>query len=367
MSILTPLHDLHIAQGGKLVDFHGWRLPIQFDGILNEHRHCRRDAVLFDTCHMGLLAFRGPEAGVGLGMLTTQNPLILKPGRCRYGFLLNAEGDVLDDTILMRLGEAEFLLVVNAGTQGDDFAWLDARLPPSVERTNLSAQGWGKVDLQGPASFDVLQPLVDVDLREQSYFSIFHARFQGQDCAISRTGYTGELGYEIMAPGETIAAIAEQLLDAPVVKPAGLGARDSLRLEMGYPLYGQDLDPFRTPVEAAMDRFLVLDHDFVGRRSIEARMRDGVAEQLVLMRCDSRRRPHNGDPILADGQPAGAITSGAFAPSLEVSIAMGYVATELARPGQALTIAVGTAQVGATVVEKPLYKQGTCAVKLKNG
>ncbi|MFW6132674.1 MAG: glycine cleavage system aminomethyltransferase GcvT [Planctomycetota bacterium] len=364
MAETTPLYDRHHARGARMVDFAGYALPVQFAGVLDEHRHCRTAAALFDTSHMGQLLIRGPDAGGELAKLFTQNAAELDVGRDRYGFLLNSDGGVIDDAILMRLGEQEFLLVVNAGTADDDRQWVQSHLGGAVEITDLRADGWGKIDLQGPSAADVLAPLAEFELPALQYFRCRRGRIYGAECIVSRTGYTGELGYEIMGPGDEVAALWDRLLDDERVAPAGLGARDSLRLEMCLPLYGNELSRRRTPLEADLMAF-VGDHGFIGAEALRIRARRGAGEKLVALRSDGRRRPRAGDVIRRGDRKVGTITSGAFSPMLEVSIAMGYVAPDAAEVGTELSVATRRAELGITVADKPLYKQGTARAKLE--
>ena len=338
-----------------MVDFHGWELPVQYEGILAEHKHCRQAAVLFDTSHMGQILIHAQPAE--LGRTTTQDASSLPVGRGRYGFLLNEAGGILDDTILMRLGEQEFLLVVNAGTLASDFEWVRARLPDRSQASNRSADGWSKLDLQGPASARVLAPLTDAPLASLGYFGVARAQVCGQACVLSRTGYTGELGYEIFAPAESIVAIFRGLLADPLVKPAGLGARDSLRLEMGYPLYGDDIDAETNPFEAGLGHFVCFDHDFVG----SAALRDVTGTRtLVAFVAASRQRAWRGNELCKDGRKLGVVTSAAFSPSLNVSIGMGYVPIELADVGTKLAVKTRRGELAVTIADKPLHRHGTC-------
>jgi aminomethyltransferase len=360
----TALHDLHVRLGGRIVDFSGWLLPVQFEGVLAEHRACRSAAVVFDTSHMGQFHLHGGGVVERLGAVCTQDPAALAVGRCRYGFLLNEDGGVLDDTVLMRLGEREFLLVVNAGPAAGDLAWLTGHLGGGVELIDRQAAGWGKVDVQGPASARVLRGLIEVDLAPLAFYGVAAGKCCGQPCVVSRTGYTGELGYEIMAAGEALVEITERLLATGAVKPAGLGARDSLRLEMGYPLYGHELTPQRTPIEAGLGGFARLDRQYIGAAALREHERRGSPpERLVAFRAASRRRTNNGDEIRRDGRAVGTVTSGAFAPSLDVSIGMGYVQAALAADGSELVVKTERAELPVTVCAKPLYDKATCRTK----
>lgn len=363
MSKETVLHDCHARLGGRIVDFHGWMLPVQYQGVLGEHRHCRTAAVVFDTSHMGQFLLTGPDAEGQIARIATQDAAAMGVGTCRYGFLLNESGGVLDDTILMRLGEGELLMVVNAGTAGGDLAWLGEHLAGEVSLSNLSDQGWGKVDLQGPAALDVLAPLCDAEVARLNYFTARRCRCCGRDCVIARTGYTGELGYEIMACGEDLVAIFERLAATPPVMPAGLGARDSLRMEMCYPLYGSELSEAVNPIDAGLGDFVDLSRQFIGVDALRSVARRGADRKLVALRAESRRRGSAGDRIVMDGRIVGQVTSGAFSPSLEVSIALGFVHSEAAKCGTELVIRTARAELPVTVREKPLYHKGTCRTK----
>ena len=363
MSSKTPLYDRHVSLGGRIVDFSGWLLPVQYESVLAEHRQCRSSAVVFDTSHMGQFLIRGPDAAAKLNRIGTQNARSMPRGACRYGFLLNEDGGVIDDTILMRLGIDEFLLVVNAGQSAGDFLWLGEHLSGAVELVDRSSDGWGKIDLQGPLSGRVLQPMVNIDLTDMGYYTVTRGECCGQMCIVSRTGYTGELGYEIMAPGADLQMIFNELLDRDEVKPAGLGARDSLRLEMGYPLYGHELSADHNPVEAGLAGFIESDRDFIGSMRIDTLREIPGLHKLVAFRAESRRRTNPGDDILWDGQLAGTVTSGAFSPSLEISIGMGYIKAPLAEPGRRLVVNTGRCELIVTTAKKPLYQDGTCRTR----
>ena len=345
-----------------MVDFHGWLLPVQYAGILTEHRHCRRSACLFDTSHMGQIIIRTSQPAL-IGQVTTQFPGALAVGQARYGFLLGENGGIMDDTILMRLAEDEFLLVVNASTAESDFQWVRRHLADSVELLNQSAEGWAKVDLQGPASAKVLSAFTETDLTQLGYFRVRRAKVCGFGCILSRTGYTGELGYEIYAPGEAIQDIFSTLIGDNRVEPAGLGARDSLRLEMCYPLHGQDIGPEVNPIEADLGFFLKSKHNYIGSSAIEELSEVGPSRKLVAFVTTTRRRCEHGNDILNEGEVVGQVTSGAFSPSLNTSIGMGFVPIGLAQNGQDIVIQTSRAELRATVTEKPLYKQATCRTK----
>ncbi len=359
----TSLHDLHESLGARLVDFHGWLLPVQYEGVLAEHRRCRSAAALFDTGHMGQLLFSGSEAAAALGRICTQDPASLKTGRSRYGFILNENAGIIDDTILMKTGDEEFLVVVNADTADGDRKWIASHLEGDVRMTDLSAEGWGKIDLQGPLSYDILAPLAGDEPAGVNYFGATRTTCCDRGCILGRTGYTGELGYEIMAPGEYLREIFTRLLEHDAVGPAGLGARDSLRLEMCYPLYGNELSTEHTPLEADLDIFLKGD-GYIGVAAVRKEQDTPPPLKLVAMKAETRRRAGEGDPILMEGREVGHVTSAAFSPSLEISIAMGYVQRASAVPGTDLVVAAGRGALPVRVCEKPLYDRGSCRTKL---
>ena len=345
-----------------MVDFHGWILPVQYEGILAEHRHCRTSVSLFDTSHMGQIAITVHEPKA-LNRVMTQDAASLGIGRGRYGFLLNPDGGIIDDTVLMRLEEKQFMLVVNAGTAESDLEWVSEHVTGTADVTNQSASGWGKIDLQGPDSGKVLAPHTETDLKGFGYFHVTRSEVCGGECILSRTGYTGELGYEIFAPNETICEIFPRLIADSRVRPAGLGARDSLRLEMCYPLHGQDIGPEVNPLEGDLGIFLKSDHDYIGAGAIRKLTGSGVARKLAAFVCETRRRTETGNEILCDGEVVGQVTSGAFSPSLKTSIGMGYVRTDLARIGREIIIRTTRGELQARIAQKPLYEHGTCRTK----
>ena len=264
----TPLTAWHEAHGAKMAPFAGWLMPIQYEGIIVEHQHTRQHAGLFDICHMGEFLIEGPGADEALSKAVSHNLQTLAPGKCRYGFLLNEKGGVLDDGIIYRFGPDSFMAVVNAACAANDFAVLRARLPQSVKMTDISAET-GKIDLQGPESLDVLEKLLGQNFHDLGYFGFRETTWQGTPLLVSRTGYTGELGYELYIESSVTEAFWSALLADERVKPIGLGARDTLRLEAGLPLYGHDLDENHSPAEAGMGRMMTSTADYVGREGAQ--------------------------------------------------------------------------------------------------
>ena len=357
----TPLFEQHVALGGRMVEFGGWEMPVQYPaGILAEHRQCREAVALFDTCHMGVFRVSGPAVGAALDHLLPRPVSGQAPGSCRYNFLVNEQGGVLDDLLTYRMDAATFLVVVNAGTAEGDAAWLRAHLPPAVTFEDLR-EAWGKLDVQGPRAFEVLAALGVPAAALPAYYHWTQLSLFGLDMLVSRTGYTGERGVELYFPRAQAAMVWNRLLEQPLVKPAGLGARDTLRLEMGYPLYGHELNETTTPVEAGFGRLLkVQDRECIGAVAL----RRPPVRRLAGLRLAGRRAARAGmtvtDPV--SGQAIGTVTSGAFSPNLGVAVAMAYLAGA-EPPPTGTPVRVGDPASGtvldATVTPLPFYRQGT--------
>lgn len=359
----TPLFDRHQALKAKIAPFAGWAMPIQYSGIIQEHNHTREKASVFDICHMGEFLLTGARAKEALGKAITHNLATLKVGRCRYGFLLNEKGGVKDDLIVYCLAEDEYMLVVNGACTESDFNWIQGQLPADVSFTDLSAET-AKIDLQGPMSLDVLEAVLESDpdfvARDLPYFGFGRTAFAGSPLLVSRTGYTGELGYELYIDADKAAALWDALLEDQRVAPAGLGARDTLRLEMGLPLYGQDLDEDHNPTEAGYGMLLKSEADYTGKGPDKE-----VRHKLLGLELEGRRSARHHDRVcLPSGQDVGVVTSGSFAPSLGKAIALAYVDAAHAGESEYLIKAART-ELKALVCDLPFYKQGTARLKLK--
>lgn len=353
----TPLTAWHAAHGAKMAPFAGWEMPIQYEGILAEHLHTREHAGLFDICHMGEFLISGQGAGAALAGAVSHNLATLKAGRCRYGFLLNEQGNVLDDCIVYRFGDDDFMIVVNAACAADDFATLRARLPESVSLRDVSDET-AKIDLQGPDSLDVLEALTGENFHSLPYFGFVKTTWDGAPLMVSRTGYTGELGFELYLPPAKALPFWEALLRDSRVKPAGLGARDTLRLEAGLPLYGHELDEHHNPAEAGMGRMMTSEAGYVGKAGASE-----IRQCLLGLELEGRRAARNGDTVLLDGKEAGVVTSGSFAPSLGKVIAFAWVNRDAAGATD-FTIRTARAELRAVKAEMPFYKDGTARKKL---
>ena len=362
----TPLEGEHIALGAKMVPFGGWNMPVQYsEGILAEHKHTREAVTLFDICHMGEFVVRGMGAGIALDSMLARASSDLSVGSCRYNFLLNEHGYTLDDLIVYRTEPDEFFIVVNAGTRRSDAAEFKRRLPGSIEFCDRS-DSVAKLDLQGPLSAEVLVKLGVKFEQLPSYYHWTRVHIDGVKCLLSRTGYTGELGYELYFNSSHAVAMWKLLLSIPPVKPAGLGARDTLRLEMGYPLYGHELNVETTPLEAGFGAMLKLNdaRKFIGSEALRSRR---PSKRLIGLELEGRRAAREGSLILVGSKPAGKVTSGAFGPSVGKAVAMGFVdadAESSTLPGSTLDIDTGRGIIKATVVTLPFHKNGTARKNL---
>lgn len=354
----TPLAVWHRSHGAKMGPFAGWDMPIQYKGILAEHAHTRTSASVFDICHMGEFIVQGAGATEALSRAVSHNLATLAEGKCRYGFLLTEQGTVLDDLIVYRLGADNYMLVVNGACAASDFATIRERLPESIIMENISA-ATAKIDLQGPLALDVLESVFGKSFRDLGYFSFGHTEFSDGNVMVSRTGYTGELGYELYLPWDNALELWESLLEDPRVLPAGLGARDTLRLESGLPLYGHELDTEHTPTEAGMGKMLTSTADYMGKAGAQT-----VRQHLVALTIEGRRAARNGDSVtLPDGTEVGHVTSGSIAPSLGYVIAFAWIDAAHAE-APAFVVRASKTELAASPASLPFYTKGTARIKL---
>jgi aminomethyltransferase len=355
----TPFFANHEAAGGRLIDFGGWALPVQYTGIIEEHRRVRASVGLFDVSHMGEVFIRGPGAHAAVQHLVT-NDVDIAPGRAQYTAMCQPDGGIVDDLIVYRLGQDEFLICVNASNREKDFQWMVSNNPtPETASVVDESDGWAQVAIQGPEGPATLQALTDADVSGLPSFGTSRATIAGvEGCIVARTGYTGEDGFEVFLPEDGAAEIWPAVMAAGEkydIQPIGLGARDTLRLEMKYCLYGNDIDETTTPLEAGLGWVTKLGKpDFVGRDALLAQREAGVTRRLVCMIVDKRiARPHS--PILSEGEVVGEVTSGTKSPSIEKNIALGYVPRRLARPGSQVQIDIRGRIAEAVVVKPPFY------------
>lgn len=350
----TPLFELHRELGAKLVPFAGYEMPLQYpDGILAEHRWCREHAALFDVSHMGQIAIRGEGAASALERLVPGDIVALAEGRARYTLLTDENGGILDDLIVSNAGDHLFL-VVNAACKDDDLAHLRAGLEPGCRVEPLEDRAL--LALQGPEAERALACLAPActGLR---FMQTAELAVGGVACRVSRLGYTGEDGFEISVPADHAAKLARTLLAAPEVRPAGLGARDSLRLEAGLCLYGHDIDRSTTPVEAGLGWTIGKRRreqgGFPGAARILSELREGAARRLVGLRPEGRAPVREGAEILVGGTVVGRVTSGGFGPSVGGPIAMGYVAAAHAAPDTRVAVRIRGRDEPARTVSLP--------------
>jgi aminomethyltransferase len=352
----TPLHDLHVALGGKMVPFAGYEMPVQYPaGILKEHLHTRTQAGLFDVSHMGQAFLTAADPAKALEKLTPADLIGLREGGQRYCLLLNKQGGIKDDFMTTRLpGEAALYLVVNAATKEADFAYISERLMGTARL--LARPERALLALQGPLAADVLERH-SPGIGALNFMRATRAMVAGAPAIVSRTGYTGEDGFEISIEGKVAEKVARALLGEPEVLPIGLGARDSLRLEAGLCLYGHDIDETTNPAEAnlvwAIGKRRKMDKDFLAAETIMDAVLNGTARKRVGIRPEGRAPAREGSEIVADGRVIGRVTSGGFGPSLNAPVAMGYVETAYAADGTKLDLMVRGNALPAVVAPMP--------------
>jgi aminomethyltransferase len=356
-----PLHDVHVALGAKIVSFAGFEMPVQYPtGITAEHKAVREKAGLFDVSHMGEFMVRGRQAVEFVNYVTTNDVTALAPGQAQYSTILREDGTIVDDCLVYR-AEDRVLMVVNGSNIDKDFAHIsqyidgfDATLEDLSDTIALLA-------LQGPDAARILQQHTTTDLSKIKYYEFTTGTVAGVDKVyISRTGYTGEDGFELYLPAEHARKIWIALTASGEVTPAGLGARDSLRLEMGMALYGNDLDDTTTPLEASLGWLVKMKKgDFVGRDALVKQKERGLQRKLVGFTTEERSFPRHGYPVFAKGKPSGEVRSGTMSPTLGIPIGTAYVPPESAAEGSPLEIEIRGKRIPATVQKMPFYKTGS--------
>ena len=353
----TPLRDVHVAAGARMVPFGGWEMPVQYSGIVDEHRAVRRAVGLFDISHMGEFEVEGPGALAAVQQLCTNDAAVVEVGQVQYSLLATPEGGIVDDLTLYRLAPDRFMLTVNASNIDKDWRWVTER--GAGARWRNASDDTALLAVQGPRAEALVGRLADVDVAALRYYHFARGAVAGVPALISRTGYTGEDGFELYIAAAQAVALWTALLDsgrADGIQPIGLGARDTLRLEMKFALYGNDIDETTNPLEALLGWVVKpAKGDFVGRSAIEALRAQGPPRKLVGFEMTEPSVPRHGYRILAGGEPVGVVTSGSFGPSVERYIGMGYVPT--ARSGVDSEIAVeirGVAQP-ARVARTPFH------------
>ncbi len=357
----TPLALIHEALGARMMEFGGWWMPVQYKGILDEHKAVRSAAGLFDISHMGQITVSGPSAESWLNSLLTNDLRGLNENRGQYTLLLNEQGGVIDDLIVYRTGTDTYFLVVNASKIEEDFAWLQNRIAPGVVLENQSNL-WAGLALQGPRAEEILHRLLGMQEQLPGRNCLLSLTIPNGPVLLARTGYTGEDGFEWFCPAQTAALWWEKILEAGAdlgILPCGLGARDTLRLEAGFPLNGSDLSPAHTPLEAGLSAFVKFDKtQFTGRSALELQRNAGVQRRLVGLRMSEKTpppRPHYA--VLHEGTLVGETCSGSLSPSLGTGIAMAYLPTPLTAPGTQVEVEIRGKRFPAVVSKRPMYKR----------
>lgn len=358
----TPLFQLAVELKARLTNFGGWEMPVQFTGIGREHAAVRTAAGMFDVSHMGKFAIQSTQLIAQLQPLVPSDLNRLQPGQAQYTVLLNSQAGIIDDIIFYYQGQDDSgkqrgVIIVNAATTEKDKAWLQAHLDPNLVELQDLSSAKVLIAIQGPQAVAHLQPLVQEDLTQLKPFEHLEATVLEQPGFIARTGYTGEDGFEVMVDPSVGMELWRQLVQSGVV-PAGLGARDTLRLEAAMALYGQDIDDTTTPLEAGLGWLVHLDTkgDFVGRSVLEQQKAAGVSRRLVGLLMSSRNIARHGYQVLSNGQVVGEVTSGTLSPTLGYPIALAYVPTHLATLDQPLEVEIRGKAYPAVVVKRPFYR-----------
>ena len=359
----TPLYQGHVRLGAQMTNFGGWLMPLQYSSIREEHQAVREAVGLFDLSHMGELRLKDD---VVAQRVLTRDLTRLRPGRAQYALLCNDDGGIVDDVLVYALADGGYLLVVNAGNQDRDFDWIKAQAPSAAgeghggDTIRNVGRDWALVGVQGPKAVDLVQRLTSSALGGVKYYAFVEGQVADVACIISRTGYTGEDGFELFCANNDAAPLWRALLEegqADGIRPAGLGARDTLRLEAGMRLYGNDMDDRTNPLEAGLEWTLSLDKDFIGRDAIVQARQRGLDRRLVGLKMLDRNIPRHGYRVLRDGQPVGVVSSGNVSFTLGYNIAMAYVLPALTEPQTRLDIDVRGRASPAEVVSLPFYKR----------
>ncbi len=358
---LTPFYEYHLGLGAKMVPFAGYMMPIQYTGITEEHLAVRKNVGLFDLSHMGEFFVSGPGALDFLQKMTTNDVSALNPGQIQYSCMCYENGGIVDDLLVYRLPD-KYMLVVNAANLQKDWDWLVSHKPDSVEMVNRS-DDYGLLAIQGPNAQTVISEMSPYDFEALPYYNVATIEIGGHDVLVSRTGYTGEDGFEMYIPNEQCADLWAKTVTAGNkrdMKFIGLGARDSLRLEMKMTLYGNDIDQTTTPIEASLAWIVKLDKgDFIGRDVLVKQKEEKPSRRLICLEIDGRAFPRHGYELIHEGEVVGQVTSGTVSPSLSKPIAMGYLKRELTNVGNRVELKIRDKLFGAVVVKPPFYKEGS--------
>ncbi|KAB7732876.1 glycine cleavage system aminomethyltransferase GcvT [Rudanella paleaurantiibacter] len=357
-----PLHPLHQQLGAKIIPFAGFDMPVRYTSDLDEHHTVRNGVGIFDVSHMGEFIVKGDDACALISRVSANDPTLLFDGKVQYSYLPNGKGGIVDDLLVYQISPVEFMLVVNASNIDKDWAWINSHVGDlNVELVNVS-DGMCLFAVQGPLAAQALQPLTNARLDAMSYYTFEKTDFAGQaNVIVSATGYTGAGGFEIYVSNHQAEAVWNAIMEAGAphgIKPIGLGARDTLRLEMGYCLYGNDISDETSPIEAGLGWVTKFSHDFIDADVLKAQKEQGVTRKLVGFELLDRGIPRAHYPLCtADGTVVGEVTSGTQSPTLGKGIGMGYVPAELAKPGTELFVQVRDRLLKAQVVKLPFIKK----------
>jgi aminomethyltransferase len=359
----TPLYDRHLAIGGKIIDFGGWAMPVQYTNVIEEHQATRMKAGLFDICHMGEIEVEGPQAFDLLQWVVSRNIKEQAVGQIKLGAITNEQGGIIDDLTVYKLEDDRYMLVTNAGTKDKDFSWItkqkEAKGFSHVHVTDISDQT-GKLDIQGPLSQKILQEITADDLTPLRYYHVLNTKIMSIPALVSRSGYTGEDGFEVYAESRKIGEIWDRLLEIGAVaglKPAGLGARDTLRLEAGMMLYGNDMDETITPLEVVYGWIANLEKDFIGSTALKKLKEKGLTRKLVGFEMEERGIARHGYKVFKEGNELGEVTSGTYTPTLQKAVGLAFVPVSFSEPGTEIFIQIREHHAKARVVGLPFYKR----------
>ncbi len=357
----TALFEKHVALGAKMVPFAGYNMPVQYEGVNIEHETVRNGVGVFDVSHMGEFVLRGPNALALIQKFSSNDASVLFDGKAQYSCMPNGKGGIVDDLIIYRVNENEYFIVVNASNIEKDWNWIAGMNDLGVEMENLS-DDYSLLAIQGPKAAEAMQSLTDVNLSEMVYYTFSHGKFAGvENVMISATGYTGSGGFEIYVKNKDINQVWDKVFEAGAsfgIKPIGLAARDTLRLEMGFCLYGNDIDDTTSPLEAGLGWITKFTKDFTDSEFLKKQKEEGVKRKLVAFEMVDRGIPRHDYPIQdAQGKVIGKVTSGTMSPSMKVGIGLGYVTTDHAALDSEIFIEIREKGVKAKVVKLPFYKK----------
>lgn len=356
----TALHDKHVALGAKMVPFAGYNMPVRYTSDIEEHKTVRDGVGVFDVSHMGEFMVRGPQAELLIQLVTTNDISKVKIGQAQYSCMTNLEGGIVDDLIVYKMAEQEYMLVVNASNIEKDWNWISQFAKGDVQLENISDQ-LSLFAVQGPKAIEALQSLTDVKLDEIPFYHFVKGTFAGvPDVIISGTGYTGSGGFELYVPNASAEKVWDRIFEAGKsynIKPIGLGARDTLRLEMGYCLYGNDIDDTTSPLEARLGWITKFSKEFNNSENIKKQKEQGIERQLSAFKMVDKGIPRQGYELTdAEGNKIGVVTSGTMSPSLSQGIGMGYLKKEFSQPGAEVYVDVRGRKLKAEVVKLPFYQ-----------